>query len=413
MALLQSIKVRLKAAYKLAVLAFNQALRDNVFQSASSMVYSTLMALVPGLTFIFTFFGAFGVLEPIINFIQEWLVDLVGSEAGAQLMGLLTTYTSNATSLGVVGLVSFLITMVLLINKVWSIINQLFRTSRNRNALKRLAGFVTFLIISCLLVAAYISIQSIVNTWYLQLIGVDIAGWSKFVSIVAPILITWTIFFMLIFFVPNTKVLFSSAFIGSLAGVLLMVVFGKAMTKLSGMATNFSVIYGSFATVFLFLILCYVFWAVIFYSVELAYVHQFRPDVQVYKGLPQSPALQLSEGTNIMMLLGSNFRSGKGGTTTKEMMERLAIPDLRLYGFLDLLTQLKFITPTNNGHTCFIPMQPLENMRVQDLVTSLYGMETINADEHDTAGEAIASQIQAHGIASLGNLTIENLLQRI
>jgi hypothetical protein len=75
--------------------------------------------------------------------------------------------------------------------------------------------------------------------------------------------------------------------------------------------------------------------------------------------------------------------------------------------------QLKFITPTNNGRTMFIPMQPLENLKVQDLADALYGLDTIELDEQDTAGAAIATQVQARGVTSLGNLTIENLLQRI
>ncbi|HKL58602.1 MAG TPA: YhjD/YihY/BrkB family envelope integrity protein [Sphaerochaeta sp.] len=413
MAFIRTIKKQILASLKLSSLAFNQALRDNVMQSASSMVYSTLMALVPAVTFIFTFFSAFGVLEPLVNLLREWLTDIVGPEAGIQLMDLLNLYTANATSLGVVGLVSFLITMVLLINKVWIVINHIYRTTRNRNSLKRLANFVTFLIVACLLVAAYISIQSIVNSWYLNLIGASVALWSRIVGVVAPIVISWVILFMLTYFVPNTKVRFSSAMVGSVTGTLFLVLFSKLLFLLSGMAANYSVIYGSLAIVFLFLFLFYVFWAVVFYSITLAYVHQFRPDIQVYKGLPQSPALQLCEGVNIMMLIGSNFRNGGGSTNTREMMDRLAIPDLRLNGFLELLTQLKFITPTNNGHTMYIPMQPLESLKVQDLVNSLYGLSTIELDERDTAGEAIASQVQARGVSSLGNLTIENLLQRI
>jgi len=413
MSFIRTIRKQVLASLKLASVALNQALRDNVMQSASSMVYSTLMALVPAVTFIFTFFSAFGVLEPLVDLLQQWLSEVIGAEAGFQLMDLLNLYTTNATSLGVVGLISFLITMVLLINKVWIVINHMYRTSRNRNSIKLLANFVTFLIVSCLLVAAYISIQSVVNSWYLNLIGASVALWSKILGVVAPIIATWVILFMLTFFVPNTKVRFSSAMVGSVTGTLILTVFSKLLFLLSGMAASYSVIYGSLAIVFLFLVMFYVFWAVVFCSIELSYVHQFRPDIQVYKGLPQSPALQLCEGVNIMMLIGSNFRNGGGSTTTKEMMDRLAIPDRRLNGFLELLTQLKFITPTNNGHTMFIPMQPLENLKVQDLVNSLYGLETIELDERDTAGEAIASQVQARGVSSLGNLTIENLLQRI
>ncbi len=413
MGFVRSVKKHTFASLKLASLAFNQGMKDNVLQSSSSMVYSTLMALVPAVTFIFTFFSAFGVLEPLVDLLRQWLGDIVGPEAGLQLMDLLNLYTTNATSLGVVGLISFLITMVLLINKVWIVINHIYRTTRNRNSLKRLANFVTFLIVACLLVAAYISIQSIVNSWYLNLIGVSVARWSRIVGVVAPMVISWIILFMLTYYVPNTKVRFSSAMVGSLTGTFVLVLFSKFLFLLSGMAAKYSVIYGSLAIVFLFLFLFYVFWAVVFYSIELAYVHQFRPDIQIYKGLPQSPALQLCEGVNIMMLIGSNFRNGGGSTNTKEMMDRLAIPDLRLNGFLELLTQLKFITPTNNGHTTYIPMQPLENLKVQELVDSLYGLDTIELDERDTAGEAIASQVQARGVTSLGNLTIENLLQRI
>ncbi|AEV29982.1 putative membrane protein [Sphaerochaeta pleomorpha str. Grapes] len=413
MGILKAIKGKFASAGNIASLAMNQAMHDNVFQSASSMVYSTLMAIVPGLTFIFTFFGAFGVLQPVIDFLAQWFTEIFGPEAGTQLLSLLEKYTANATSLGVVGLISFLITMVLLINKVWSVINQIFRTSQNRNPVKRFAGFVTFLIISCLLAAAYVSVQSLMNSWYSKLLGVSVEGWSKVIGIAVPLLIIWAIFFLLAYFVPNIKVHFSSAGIGAFVGMLLIMGFSKIMSKLTGMATNFSVIYGSLAAVFLFLFWCYYFWTVVFYCVELTYVHQFRPDKQVYKGLPQSPALQLSEGANIMMLIGSNFHNGNGGTTTKEIIERLAIPANRLYGFLELLSRLGFITPTNNGNTEFIPKQPLENMKVLDLVTSLYGLENMSSDEHNTVGEAIALQVKDHGIASLGSLTIENLLQRI
>ncbi|NCC63711.1 MAG: hypothetical protein EOM15_03520, partial [Spirochaetia bacterium] len=97
-------------------LVIRQSLKDNILNSASGLVYSTLLAMVPALTFLFTFFNTFGVLEPLISFMTEWFTELAGEEAGGQLMTLLNQYTRNATSLGVVGLVSFLFTMVLLIN---------------------------------------------------------------------------------------------------------------------------------------------------------------------------------------------------------------------------------------------------------------------------------------------------------
>jgi len=392
---------------------FRQAMKDNFLNSASGLVYSTLLAIVPAATFLFTFFNAFGVMEPLVDFLTQWFTELAGEDAGEQLMILLTQYTRNATSLGIVGLISFLITMVLLVNKVWIVINRIYRSSRSRNALKRFAGYISFLIVATLLLAAYVSVQSILTSWYLDLIGVTLGRWSVAVEAIAPSFIVGLVVFLLIYFVPNTKVRFDSAILGSFAGLLIITIFNRLTILLTTMASRFSIIYGSFAAIFLFLFFCYVFWATVFFSVELAYVHQFKPNVSSFRGLPQSPALQLSEGTNIMMLIGSNFREGRGATSTKELLDRLAIPYNRLQGFLGLLSELQFITPTNSSQTSYIPKQPLDTLRIQDLVKGLYGMNTIDEVEHDTAGEAVAEQVQDRGVSALGNLTIEKLLQRI
>ncbi len=390
-----------------------QSIRDNILNSASGLVYSTLLAIVPALTFLFTFFNALGVLGPLIEVLNQWVIDLAGAEAGGQLLDLITLYTRNATSLGVVGLISFLVTMALLVNKAWSIINRIYRSSRNYNPIKRFAGFITFLIVASLLLAAYVSMQSSLTSWYFKILDIPVGRGFEAIGTFGPSLIVALILFLLIYFVPNTKVRFNAALLGSLSGMVIITVFSKFTSLLTRMATNFSVIYGSLAAVFLFLFFCYVFWATVFFSVVLAYVFQFRPDGSTITGLPQSAAMQLSEGTNIMMLIGSNFRDGKGATTTRQMLDRLAIPYNRLQAFLQLLSQLDFITPTNNSYTAFIPKQPLDNLRLQDLVNALYGLESIDEVEHDTAGEAVAKEVKAKGIASLGSLTIENLLQRI
>lgn len=393
--------------------AFRQSMKDNVLNSASGLVYSTLLAIVPALTFTFSFFSGLGALEPLLSFLSDSLAELTGGETGEQVMTLLTTYTRNATTLGVVGLVSFLVTMLLLINKVWSVINQIYRSAQSTNPVKRFAGYITFVIISILLLAVYVSIQSIFTDWYLSLIGYSVGPWSIIISKVMPVLITFIIFFLLVYFVPNTKVQLSAALIGSVSGVVIITVFTSLTGLLTSRAATFSVIYGSFAALFMFLFVCYVFWATIFFSVELAYVYQYRPTAVVSEGLPQSPATQMTDGINIMMLIGSNFRDGKGATTTKELLDRLIIPFDRLQGFLGALSEQEYITATNNSRTSFIPNKPLDQIRLQELVNHLYGVETIDELSRDTAGEAVAKQLAEKGISSLGSLTIENLLQRI
>ena len=122
----------------------------------------------------------------------------------------------------------------------------------------------------------------------------------------------------MIYFVPNTKVRFNAALLGSLSGMVIITVFSKLTSLLTRKATNYSVIYGSFAAVFLFLFLCYVFWATILFSVELAYVFQFRPDGRPSSACRRARAAAQRRDQH-QMLIGSNFKEGKGATMTREM----------------------------------------------------------------------------------------------
>lgn len=404
----------MSAAHILKV-TINHFMVDNLFLSASGMVYTSLTALIPALTVFFTFFGALGVLDPFKKILAKSIDEIAKTNVGNEIIPYINQYTTNATSLGIVGIVSFLITMVLLINRIWAIINSIYRTSTNRNIISRFANFITFAFMSILLVAAFINFQTKFSIKYAELMNIEL-NTTIFVVLLRkflPFFIVVLSLFLLIMFVPNTKVEASAAFIGSLIGSFLLNFIIYILINLSDYFIKLSVIYGSFAFVFLMLVLVYLLWAMTFFSVELAFVYQFRPDLDKNNGMQNSPAIFLSEGVNIVMLIGSNYKEGKGATSTREMNERLGIPDRWLYGYLDFLSTINFIIPTNNGKTTFIPSRPLEQLRLQDLVDGLYGLNLINSEDRDTAGEAISKQVHSDGIKSLGSLSIENLLERV
>lgn len=392
----------------------NHFMVDNCFLNASGMVYTTLTALIPAITVFVTFFGALGVLEPFQDLIILGINEMFGKGVGDTFITTVNGYAQNAMSLGIVGLVSFLLTMILLINRVWSVINSIFRTSTDRNMFQRFANFISFLIITILIFAALFNIESSLSQKYAQLLGKQIdQGPLTYLKRGAPSSLIWAGLFMLIEFIPNTKVEMRAASIGALVGTVVLLVSNYILLNLSNQAVKMSVIYGSLASIFLFILWCYMLWVIILFSVELAYVYQFRPDLDKNNGMQNTPARFLSDGINIMMLIGYNFKEGKGATTTREINEKLAIPDRILFGYLNFLCELHFIIATSSGRTTYIPSKPLEDLKVQDMVEGLFGMNTMSFDDKGTAGEAIAEQIHGHGVSSLGSLTIDNLLQRV
>jgi len=195
------LKRRLNSALKISKVTSNHFIVDKAFISSSGLVYTTLTALIPALTVFFTFFGALGVLTPFKNFVISSINEFSNNSFGNDIVNLISGYTQNATSLGIVGLVSFLVTMILLINRVWSVINGIYRTAMNRNIIKRFANFISFAIVSILLIAAFINVQSRLSERYIELMGLaTISSTAKIVNQMLPFFIIWIAIFLLIFF---------------------------------------------------------------------------------------------------------------------------------------------------------------------------------------------------------------------
>ena len=145
--------------------------RDNISIMASGMVYSTLIAVVPCLTFLIAFLSAFGVLQPFMNLIAMIFEDTFGmifedtfgENTGKELVSYIQQFSTNAMSLGVIGLVSFIFTGILLVNKIYTAINQIFRTRATSGTVKRFTAILTFLIMGAFMIVSVFALQSMVT----------------------------------------------------------------------------------------------------------------------------------------------------------------------------------------------------------------------------------------------------------
>ena len=388
--------------------------KDRITLLASGIVYTTLISIVPFFSFLVAFLSLFNVLQPFYTILGELFTSVFGEETGVQLVQMIAQYTSNTSGLGVVGLISFIITSMLLINKVWAVINQIYRTaSTNMNIVRRSLGFLTVLIVGAILLGAYISVKSLLSSWMMRILG-----WQVFENLplallkfLVPWAIGWLFLFLMIVVAPNAKVSGVSAALGAFVGTLGIYIVNYLFSTLITRALSYSVIYGSFATIFLFLLWVYMIWVVILAAVEVSYVHQYQP-AKVTLAKPVSPAEQLANGINVMMVIGQKYRNKGGETKIRDITDRLLMNKRQLFAVLDLLVEKGFILPTNNTKTAYVPARPLEDLKVVHLVATLYG-EVYLEQNLDTIGDAIASQINLKGIKTLGTLTVSNLVERV
>ena len=123
---------------------------ENITILASGLVYSTLIALNPCLTFLCTFLSSFDALQSFFENLTIWLTNTFGDEASAEILSELVNYSANAMRLGAIGLVSYFYTGILLVNKIYRVINQIYKTRPQNGVVKRYGTFVIFLIMSLL-----------------------------------------------------------------------------------------------------------------------------------------------------------------------------------------------------------------------------------------------------------------------
>ncbi len=145
--------------------------------------------------------------------------------------------------------------------------------------------------------------KSLFSNWVLQILEWEV--YSTFVKFflqyIGPWIIAWLFIFTTIMIAPESKVSSLSASIGALIATIGMYIINLIFSSLVNILFGLSVIYGSFAVVFLFLLWIYFIWIVILLGVEVSYIHQYRPD-KTSISHPISPAEQMANGINVMMV---------------------------------------------------------------------------------------------------------------
>jgi len=384
---------------------------DNITILASGLVYSSLIAIVPCITFLFVFLSTFGVLQTFIQLLTELLAELFGEDNAVNLISTINKYSTNAMSLGVFGLVSFLVTGLFLVNKIYMVINQIFRTKPETGTVKRFFTFFVFLVVFTFLIALSFALSNTLNQRMIQKLG----GTPHLIlpKKLGSIALAWFVFLLLLLVVPNAKVRLRSATVGATSGLIAMIIANNVFNHLIHSAVSYSVIYGTFASIFFLLLYLYLIWYIVIAIAEITYVHQYRPDKNTLLGRPQTPMRIISEAINMLLIISNKYSRGEGASSTRELARKLAIPNGRMVSYLRDMEGAGMIMPTNTQGTSFVPARPLSQITLKRVIEILYGADELDSDQIDTIGEAVAMEFYSTGRSGLKDVTIEQLLERV
>ena len=238
--------------------------------SASSLTFTTVLALVPLFALGLAVFSAFPVFGKFQDTIQRWLIEsLVPESIARQVLSYLTQFSRKASRLGTAGLVAVLLSAVFLMVTIERTLGQIWRLQRQRPIAQRVLLYWSAITLGPLLLGGSLAITSYVVTVSRDVVNVMPGSVRWFLDGFEFLLLTACVS-GLYFYVPYTRVRWRHAITAGLLVAVSLELAKKGMAFYLLEVPTYSLVYGAFAAVPILLGWIYVTWLLVLLGAVLA-----------------------------------------------------------------------------------------------------------------------------------------------
>lgn len=238
--------------------------------SASSLTFTTVLALVPLFALGLAVFSAFPVFGKFQDTIQRWLIEsLVPESIARQVLSYLTQFSRKASRLGTAGLVAVLLSAVFLMVTIERTLGQIWRLQRQRPIAQRVLLYWSAITLGPLLLGGSLAITSYVVTVSRDVVNVMPGSVRWFLDGFEFLLLTACVS-GLYFYVPYTRVRWRHAITAGLLVAVSLELAKKGMAFYLLEVPTYSLVYGAFAAVPILLVWIYVTWLLVLLGAVLA-----------------------------------------------------------------------------------------------------------------------------------------------
>ena len=343
---------------------------------AMSLVYTTLLSLVPLLAFSFSILKAFGVVDSQLEPILVKFFSPLG-EKGVEVTHRIMDFVNNMKVgvLGTVGLIALIWTVFSVIKKIDDSLNKIWHIKKGRSFIRRFSNYISLTLIGPVVIfvvlglTATLASNAIVKKLVvIEPIGTLVVLWGR----ILPYLIVSLVFTFIYSIVPNTKVKIQSALLGGIIGGVAWQATGVLFALSVAKSTKYIIIYSSFAVLILFMIWLYISWLILLIGAQISYCHQ-NLNFYGFKLHNLDPSSRMREKIvlRIMYLIGKRFTKGEKYFTHNELIEYTEIPHDTVMSTLNELEKNNLIRETSDEPPGLIPARDLSSIKIDQVITSI------------------------------------------
>lgn len=336
-------------AWKVFKYALVRAEEKKLAQVAASLTYTTVLSLVPLLAVVLSLFTAFPLFSEFRVALENFMAGSVMPTVVAEnVMSYLNQFAAKASGLTAIGSLVLIVTSVMLFRTIDEAFNDIWQVETRRPLRQRMLVYWAVLSLGPILVGASLWALTVLARESMGLIG-EMPALANVALSLLPLLLTGSGFTALFFTVPNRSVRWKDALAGGFVTALILEALRVGIAYYLSKFPSYTIIYGAFATIPIFLLWVYLSWLVILLGATmtalLPALRQRRWAQQHYIGA------SFVDGVRVLHMLWNAWRTHTPGRQVGHLCEELHLHQDELDNVLHVLKRLGYVVNTQEEDT--------------------------------------------------------------
>ena len=314
---------------------------DRLGLTASSLTFTTTIALVPLATVTLAVFSAFPMFAQFQGALEKYFIQsLVPDGIAKPVLGALTLFAAKANRLGVVGLVVLLVTALALMLTIDRTLNGIWRVRKPRSLGQRVLVYWAAATLGPLLLGVSLTLTSYAISNSRGLVGALPGGLAVLLNAIEFVLLA-SAMAGLFHYVPNTGVRWRHALAGGVFVATGFEVAKKGLAWYLASVPSYSAVYGAFATVPIFLVWLYLGWVIVLLGAVIA---AYAPSLSMHVARRiATPGHRFELALLLLRELAQARKQSHRGLTRTELATSLRTDPLQIEPLLEELIKLDWV----------------------------------------------------------------------
>lgn len=339
----------------------------DLMKVASSLTYTTILALVPLLTVVLALFTAFPLFNEFQGALEDFLTrSLMPENVSDNIMMYLNQFAAKASSLTAIGSLFLIVTSIMLIMTIDQTFNDIWQVHQQRPLTQRLLVYWAIISLGPIFTGASLWASSVLASSSLGYINA-LSGPVNLLLTYLPFLFSLIGFTALFLFVPNRKIWWRDAFMGALFTALALELMRAGFAFYLTRFPTYTIIYGAFATLPIFLLWIYISWMIVLLGASIA---ALLPELRHRHWMDRNvPGIDFADAINLLYTLWLRQRAGQTGMSLLDLSYALERDADELITVLEQLKQMGWVANTEQNKTeSWVLCSDLRQVRINQVL---------------------------------------------